>query len=481
MYALTRIRKVSLIALLFTAALALGQGTKITPPKNSYAVADDVKVGREAAAQVAKEMPLLPENGDVDSYVERVGATLAAAIPAEFAHSEFRYDFSVVNAADINAFALPGGPMFVNRGMIEAAKSEGEMAGVIAHEISHVALRHGTAQASKAGSPGVQLGAIGGAILGAIIGGNAGDVISQGTQMGLSIHLMKFSREYETQADILGAQILARAGYDPNDLARMFQTIEQQGSGGGPEWLSSHPNPGNRYVRIADEAKKLTINPRRRGGQQAEFAQAQASLRRMAAAPSAEAIARAKKGESGNGNGNGNGNTYPEDSRISATVARPSTRYRTFQADRYFSLSVPDNWNEFEGSSSVTFAPEGAYGTQQGESVFTHGAMVGIIANASSTDLRTASDQYVAGILQGNAYLKATGNYQRTRLDGREALRRRLSGNSPVTRRQEMVDIYTVLMDRGQLFYMVTVVPGNVQGQYTQAFGELARSVRFAY
>jgi Zn-dependent protease with chaperone function len=475
MYALTRIRKVSLIALLFTAALALGQGTKITPPKNSYKVADDVKVGREAAAQVAKEMPLLAENGDVDSYVERVGAALAAAIPAEFAHSEFRYDFSVVNAADINAFALPGGPMFVNRGMIEAATSEGEMAGVLAHEISHVALRHGTAQASKAGSAGVQLGSIGGAILGAIIGGNAGDVISQGTQMGLGIHLMKFSREYETQADILGAQILARAGYDPNDLAKMFQTIEQQGSRSGPEWLSSHPNPGNRYARIAEEAKKLTINSRRRAGQQAEFAQAQASLRRMAAAPSAEAIARAKKGEGGNGN------TYPEDSRISRTVARPSTRYRTFQADGYFSLSVPDNWNEFEGASSVTFAPEGAYGNQQGESVFTHGAMVGVIANASSTDLRSASDQYVSGILQGNAYLTANGNYQRTRLDGREALRRRLSGNSPVTKQKEMVDIYTVLMDRGQLFYMVHVVPGNVQGQYTQAFGELARSVRFVY
>jgi hypothetical protein len=197
----------------------------------------------------------------------------------------------------------------------------------------------------------------------------------------------------------------------------------------------------------------------------------------MAAAPSAEAIARAKKTESENGNGN----TYPEDSRITGTVARPSTRYRTFEVDRYFSLSVPDNWNQFEGSSSVTFAPEGAYGTQQGESVFTHGAIVGVIANASSTDLRSASDQYVSGILQGNAYLKANGNYQRTRLDGREALRRRLSGKSPVTKRQEMVDIYTVLMDRGQLFYMVQVVPGNVQGQYTKAFSELARSVRFAY
>src|SRR5262245_30536580 len=135
---------ISLIALLLYTAIVAAQGTKITPPKNSYKPSDDVQLGREAAAQVSKELPLLPENGDADNYVERVGRTLAASIPPEFQHSEFQYTFSVVNASDINAFALPGGPMFVNRGMIEAARSEGEMAGVMAHEISHVALRHGT-------------------------------------------------------------------------------------------------------------------------------------------------------------------------------------------------------------------------------------------------------------------------------------------------------------------------------------------------
>jgi predicted Zn-dependent protease len=108
--------------------LLLAQGTQITPPKNRYSAAEDVQLGREAANEVVRQMPLLPENGDVDSYVERVGARLVEAIPPQFRHNEFRYEFSVVNARDINAFALPGGPMFVNRGMIEAANSEGEMA-----------------------------------------------------------------------------------------------------------------------------------------------------------------------------------------------------------------------------------------------------------------------------------------------------------------------------------------------------------------
>ena len=162
-----------------------------------------------------------------------------------------------MNVRDINAFALPGGPMFVNRGMIEAAKNEGEVAGVMAHEISHVALRHGTAQASKA-TP-YQIGQIAGAILGAIVGGTVGQVISQGTPFGLGTAFMRFGREYERQADIEGAQIMARAGYDPRDMANMFQTIEKQSGGSGPEWLSDHPNPGNRSAYITKEAESIRV------------------------------------------------------------------------------------------------------------------------------------------------------------------------------------------------------------------------------
>ena len=136
--------------------------------------------------------------------------------------------------------------------MIEAAKTEGEMAGVMAHEISHVALRHGTAQATKGQK--FQIGAIAGQILGAIIGGAAGSVIAQGSQFGLGAYFLKYGREYERQADLLGAQILARAGYDPREMANMFKTIQEQGGRSGPEWLSSHPDPGNRYNAIIKEA-----------------------------------------------------------------------------------------------------------------------------------------------------------------------------------------------------------------------------------
>jgi hypothetical protein len=472
MHQSTRIRSLAFIALLLSTSLAIGQGTKITPPKNSYKVSDDVQLGREAAAAVAKELPLLPDNTDVDNYVERVGATLAAAIPSEFQHPEFRYEFTVVNASDINAFALPGGPMFVNRGMIEAAQSEGEMAGVMAHEISHVALRHGTAQATKSQGLGVQLGAIGGAILGAIIGGNAGDVVAQGTQLGLGAYLMKYSREYETQADILGAQILARAGYDPMDLARMFNTIQKEGGSSGPEWLSSHPNPGNREQRISQEASKLRVADGGRRGQSAEFSRIQSSLSRMAPARTMAEIAK-----SGNPNPNTGSTRYPDDSRVQTTVQPPSNRYRTFESD-FFRISVPDNWKQFGDNTSVTFAPEGAYGNVQGESVFTHGAIVGV-AEVSTNDLQMASNQYISGILQGNGYLRADGGYKNGRLGGRAALRRRLSGNSQITNRKEIVDIYTTMVSNGQLFYIVQVVPANAQAQYSKAFATMIQSLNF--
>src|SRR5215211_8231687 len=239
------------VALVASIALVSAQ-TKITPPSNKYSVQDDIKLGQDAAREARQQLPVLRDE-TVHSYVERLGERLVAAIPADQRHAGFRYTFEVVNVREINAFALPGGPMFVNRGMMEAASTEGEVAGVMAHELSHVLLRHGTAQASKATK--YEVGQIAGAVLGAIVGGGWGQVISTGTQFGLGTAFLRFSREYERQADIEGAQIMARAGYDPRDMANMFKTIEKQGGGsGGPQWMSDHPNPGNRVGYITQEA-----------------------------------------------------------------------------------------------------------------------------------------------------------------------------------------------------------------------------------
>jgi predicted Zn-dependent protease len=252
----------TLTALLLSGVLAsavLSGQTAIKAPSNNYTPAQDVELGRKAAQEMRDQLPILPDD-EARSYVEGVGHRLVAAIPSEFHHPEFRYTFEVVNVREINASALPGGPMFINRGMIETAKTEGEIAGVMAHEISHVVLRHGTAQASKAST--YEVGSVLGQIAGAIIGGGWGQVVSGVSQFGFGTAFLRFSREYEKQADIEGTHIMAAAGYDPRDMANVFRAIEKEGGSGGPQWLSDHPNPGNRVEYITAEAQQLRVqNP----------------------------------------------------------------------------------------------------------------------------------------------------------------------------------------------------------------------------
>lgn len=274
----------ALVSLALSAALVSAQ-TRIRAPANRYTPAQDVQLGRQAEAQVRQRLPML-NDGEVTTYVASIGRRLLGGVPATLRHREFRYSFHVVNARDINAFALPGGPMYVNRGMLEAATNEGQVAGVMAHELSHIVLRHGTAQASKATK--YEVGTVAGAILGAIIGGRTGSVVAQGTRIGLGTAFMRFSREFERQADLEGAQIMARAGYDPRDMAGMFRIIAQRGGAGGPEWLSDHPNPGNRYDYITREARMLRVsNPVRDTNR---FRVVRARLRQMPPAPTTRQI-----------------------------------------------------------------------------------------------------------------------------------------------------------------------------------------------
>ena len=193
--------------------------------------------------------PSYSDDPEVTDYLTTLGYKLVGAGPD--ARQEF--NFFLMQDPQVNAFALPGGFIGINSGLILTAQSESELAGVMAHEISHVTLRHGTAQASKAGR--YQTGQVAGAVLGAIIGGRLGAVVAQTTQFGLGAAFLRFGREYEKQADIMGAQLMARAGYDARDMAAMFRTIEKQGGSNGPEWLSDHPNPGNRSAYIEQEAQ----------------------------------------------------------------------------------------------------------------------------------------------------------------------------------------------------------------------------------
>jgi beta-barrel assembly-enhancing protease len=441
--------------------------TKLTLHSNKYSIADDIKLGRQAAAEAEQQFPLLRDT-EVEGYVERVGRRLVNAIPSEFQHSGFQYYFRVINAKDINAFALPGGPMYVNRGMIEAARREGEMAGVMAHEAAHVALRHGTAQATKGQKYGLLAGILG--IGGQILGGPAG-AAAQVASQGVGVYFLKFSREYETEADILGAQIMARAGYDPRDLAAMFQTIERQGGGSSGGFLSSHPSPKNRYARINQEAQFLRLeNPIRDTG---EFTRVQARLRGRSPAPSMAEIARTGQRYPAEGAGN-----YPAEAP-GGRVDFPSRRYRSYNELGVLTASVPDNWKRLGDGNSLWFAPEGGYGQYQNQAVFTHGVNFGL-TRTQQRDLRQATQELINGLAQGNRRLRQSTNFQRTTVSGRAGLSAGLTNINEATGQTESITLITTQLRNGDLFYMVAVAPQSEARSFAAAFNNVLRSVRLS-
>ena len=448
--------------------LALGQTqtasagpTKIVLRKNKYSPMDDVKIGREAAGQAERQLRIV-RDPQLAEYLESVGQGLVRAIPPEFQHAEFRYYFKVVDDRSINAFALPGGPMYVNTGAIMAAKNEGELAGVMAHELSHVALRHGTAQATKAESPSLLAGI--GQIGGAILGGPLGGIVSATSQIGGAAYLLRFSREYETEADLLGARIMARAGYDPRDLANMFRTIEQRTGGGGGGWLSDHPSPKDRYAKINAEAARLQVaaNPIKvtPGFQDTQ-----------------QVISGNGGGNQGYRNNRGNyptsGNNYP--SMPSGRVDPPSSRYRTYNQGT-FTVSIPDNWSEVN-QNGLWYAPRGAFGSANGQAVFTHAVTFGAV-QTQNRSLSQATSEFVNSLTRSSGSMRARGTYQRMDVDGRLGELITFDNVNEATQRAELISVVTTQLRNGELFYMIAVSPTDESASYQSTFLTILRSLR---
>src|SRR3954467_6755666 len=221
---------------------------------NMYSPEQDVQVGQQAAAEVYKKMPVLPESDPLTKYLQKVGNDLASHANANPINGQTSpFNFHVIAQKDVNAFALPGGAMFVNVGTIVSADNEAQLAGVMAHEMSHVRLRHGTTNASKSG----MLETLGGVLGGVLGNGAAGSLAKLGTQIGVGSVLLKFSRDYEKEADLLGTDLMYDTGYNPQAMADFFKKLDAEGGARGPQFLSDHPNPGNRSTYVAAEVKTL--------------------------------------------------------------------------------------------------------------------------------------------------------------------------------------------------------------------------------
>lgn len=450
----------SILAIVTTLAMpfyALAQ-TRVVAPKNPYKPEEDVKLGRQAAAEAEKQYPLL-NNREIDAYVARVGDRLVDAIPNEYRYPQFQYSYKVVNVKELNAFALPGGFTYVNRGLIEAAKNEGELAGVMAHELSHVALRHGTAQYAKSQKMGIWAGIA--AIGGAVLGGQAGAAAAQGA---FGVYFLKYGREYEKQADTLGAQIMARAGYDPRDLANMFRTLESQGGKSGPEWLSDHPNPGNRYEAINKEADMLrVVNP---NNDNRDFNRIRAMLRDMPGARSTQDVA-----------GNRDGRNQ---SRRTSSNARPgelpSSSLQSYSSSNgQFRVDYPSNWQSYEGQDGgVTFAPEWAL---EGNDI-TRGVIVGTYTPRKDKGAVTptkALNTLINDLRQSNSYLDEDERDRYTeRLSGKAAMATFMFGRNPAGYEER---IWLVARASGNdVIYMLFIAPEQDFQQYKTSFNSVLKS-----
>jgi predicted Zn-dependent protease len=246
---LSRHRRALVALLVVSSVLSGADPNKFKPGFNLFNKQQDIELGREAAAQISKEYTIV-RNGELSGYLTRIGQRLASQPLA----ADYPYTFTLVHENSINAFALPGGPTFVHTGLLLAAGNEAELAGVMAHEIAHVALRHGTNQASKA--MGLQLAA---GLLGGAVGG--GSLLNQLAQAGIAFGansvLLKYSRDAERQADLMGAHLMAGAGYNPVEMARFFEKLEAEGGARGPQFLSDHPNPGNRVRAVEQEIRTM--------------------------------------------------------------------------------------------------------------------------------------------------------------------------------------------------------------------------------
>jgi len=420
-------------------------GQPLKPGFNLFSKQQDVQLGKANAQQVLAQYQVL-NDPFLQDYVRRVGNRLAEAPEAK--QSGFQFNFTVLNVGEVNAFALPGGPMFIYSGLLKACDNEAQLAGVMGHEMSHVILRHGTHEATKANL--IQLPAL---LAGSAIGSDTamGKLASMGLGLGANSFILKFSRDAESEADALGSHLMSEAGYNPVEMARFFEKLASGPQ--PPQILSDHPNPGNREKAI--QAEVQTLPARTYGYETGEFLRMKSDVASLPPPPKAQ----------------------PSSQQAGATA--PSGQWQQFRG-QMFSVAYPENWQTFgdQNASTVTIAPRDGLVNRNGSTEVGYGAILSyFVPETGHTDLRSATEDLIHHLHVDNPRLQVTSKGSTTRVGGAAGLVTILASNSPFG--GDETDVLVTATRPQGLFYLVFIATQSNFHQLQDVLQKMQDSIRF--
>lgn len=448
-------RKAAALLLLCIAAVPTFAAKKQKAPtqkevkiqKTSLSKEQELQLGKEAAAEVERTMEVV-NNAETEAWLNRIGKRLAATPQA----NAYPYYFKLVNEDSINAFALPGGPMYVHTGLIKAAETEDQVAGVLAHEMSHVALRHGANQMSKAQTWQTIMGVVGAAA--GMVGGGQCTLLCQAIQAGGGLAenavLSRFSRDHEKDADLNGARMMAAAGYNPIALAQFFERLEKQsGAAQQPKglqaWFSSHPSPGNRVQYVSED---------------------------IGFYPKAEYTASA-------------GSSFPNVQKTVASLPppkpKPGSMLQPMQAQartnlpqgfkdlqtKGFAIGYPETWQAGQGKSGggIFVVPQGGAVQQQNGGIELISGLLIDYSQTKTTDLNAATTEILKALQQGDASMKFEGTKTMS-LAGKPAVVTRMSTKTSNQQDPAQTVLFYTAMQGELLFTLAAAAPSS---QWSQA------------
>lgn len=458
------------------------------PGKAPLSKEEQEKLGQQAAAEVYKQMPVLPDNSPETQYIQSVGKRLFSVIPPQY---NWPFRFHVVQQKEINAFALPGGEMFVNVGTITAAQNEAQLVGVMAHEMSHVYMMHSAKQMEKSAFAQGLAG-----LAGAILGGSnsiwAG-LAKAGIQVGAGTVMLKYSRGDESQADAVGAIMMYKAGYDPRALADFFKTLASQAGGSGPQFLSDHPNPGNRDQAIQKEVAEWPAKRFQNNSSAFQSARSHATGVRVytgeeiqAGAKSGEWATQNRKNGAVFANNPGAASNEPatgaQVKNVSLPEIQPSSNFKSLNLD-FLQMQYPENWRVTgdQQQSSVTIAPpSGVSGNSIAYGVIVNGASP---PNGSNMDLDQMTNAIIENLQQGNQDMQQVGKIQSINVNGVRGRSVDLTSTSPLQSsngqpQRERDWLVTVPRNDGSIVFMVFIAPQGDFDHLRPTYEAMLKSLR---